>query len=267
MLENPALIYEGPTSPWLDKQPAPLILLHDGGGTTFSYHCLYPIGRTLYGIQNARLDEGGYWESGISGMASHYIELLETALPKGGEIIIGGWSLGGLLSIEVAWQLANRPADSTKPKFTILGMIFIDSVYTKSLYGLRNMPDLTAQPIVKSPEELKAMPLREKVGLNMTHARMMITHWDMPDWKGREAEIPPTILMRAKELVKEDGQAFVDHAREYRLLGWDNYHGGTWIKEVVDVDGHHFSIFDDKYIKDVTAKIAVAADDLDKDNL
>jgi hypothetical protein len=90
MLDNPALIYEGPQNPWLDKQPAPLILLHDGGGTTFSYHCLYPIGRTLYGIHNTKLDEGGFWESGISGMAASYIELMETVLPDGGEILLGG---------------------------------------------------------------------------------------------------------------------------------------------------------------------------------
>ncbi|KAI1353761.1 Alpha/Beta hydrolase protein [Xylaria sp. FL0043] len=265
MLENPALIYEGPNTPWLDRQLTPLILLHDGGGTTFSYHCMYPIGRTLYGIQNAKLDEGGYWESGISGMASYYIELIEKALPEGGDILLGGWSLGGLLSLEVAWQLANRPAGSKRPKFKVLGMIFIDSVYTKRLYELRDMPERTAQPIVKSPQELKAMPLREKVDLNMTHARMMITHWEMPDWTGREAEIPPTILMRAKELVHEDRRALVDYSREFRLLGWDHYHDASWIKEVVELDGHHFNIFEDQYIKDITAKIAAAADALDHD--
>ncbi|KAI0458810.1 Alpha/Beta hydrolase protein [Xylaria acuta] len=262
MLENPALIYEGPTFPWLDRQAAPLILLHDGGGTTFSYHCLYPIGRTVYGIQNARFDEGGYWESGISGMASHYIELIEKVLPKGGDILLGGWSLGGILSLEVAWQLANRPADQY-PKFTVVGMIFIDSVYTKSLGELRDMPDPTAKPIVKSPEELSAMPLREKVDLNMTHARMMITRWELPDWTGREAEIPQTILLRAKELVHADGQSLVDHSRKFRLLGWDQYHGARWIKEVVDIDGHHFSVFEDKYLANVTMRIAMAADQFD----
>ncbi|KAI8631857.1 alpha/beta-hydrolase [Xylariaceae sp. FL1651] len=265
MLDNPALIYEGPTNPWLSRPPAPLILLHDGGGTTFNYHCLYPIGRTVYGIHNARFDEGGYWESGVPGMASYYIELIEEVLPEGGEILIGGWSLGGLLSLEVAWQLANRPADSTRPKYKVLGMIFIDSVYPKRLIEIRNMPELTAAPIVKSPAELSAMKLREKVDLNMMHARMMINHWKMPDWKGREAELPPTILMRAMELVQKDGQSFVDYARDFRLLGWDHYlnDGAAWIKEVVDIQGHHFSIFEDKYLKDITAKLAAAADSLD----
>lgn len=127
-------------------------------------------------------------------------------------------------------------------------MILIDSVYTKSLGELRDMPDATAQPIVKSPEELSAMPLREKVDLNMTHARMMAVRWELPDWSGRETEIPQTILLRAKELFQADGQSFVDHSRKFRLLGWDQYHGACWIKEVVDLDGHHFNIFDEKYV-------------------
>jgi hypothetical protein len=158
--------------------------------------------------------------------------------------------LGGLLSLEIAWQLANRPADSKSPKYNILGMIFIDSVYTRRLYEIREMPESTASPVVKSPEELKAMPLREKVDLNMFHARMMIRHWDMPDWKGRENEIPPTILLRAKELVRKDSETFVDYARDFRLLGWDLYldDQASWIKKVVDVEGHHFNIFEDQYV-------------------
>ncbi|KAI0206625.1 Alpha/Beta hydrolase protein [Astrocystis sublimbata] len=258
-LDNPSLIYEGPKQPWLDKQAAPLILLHDGGGTTFNYHCLYPIGRTIYGIHNAHFEEGGYWESGIPGMAAHYIELIEKILPKGGDILLGGWSLGGILSLEVAWQLANRPATKL-PKFTVVGMIFIDSVYTRLTCEVRDMPAPDAQPIVKSPEELSAMPLREKVDLNMTHARLMVTRDALPDWKGREAEIPPTCLLRAKELFSTDGAILVDFARKFPLLGWDQYHDARWIKEVVDVDGHHFSVFEHQYLPNISNKISEAAD-------
>lgn len=37
----------------------PLLLLHDGGGTTFPYHCLPPLPRALYGIHNPRFESGG----------------------------------------------------------------------------------------------------------------------------------------------------------------------------------------------------------------
>ncbi|KAI2631236.1 Alpha/Beta hydrolase protein [Xylaria nigripes] len=263
MLENPNLIYQGRHMPWLDRQPVPLFLIHDGGGTTVSYHCLYPIGRTVYGIENVRLHDGGFWESGIPGMATHYIELIEKVLPEGGDILLGGWSMGGLLSLEVAWQIANRPADSTRPSFKILGMILIDSICAGRIGEIRDMPDAATHPVVKTPEELKAMTLREKVDLNMTHARLMIARWKMPDWTGREAEIPPAILMRAKELVRQDGRSFVDHYRDFRMLGWDSYHRGSWIKDIVELDGHHFNIFEDKHLKTITSKIAAAADELE----
>ncbi|KAI1496438.1 Alpha/Beta hydrolase protein [Biscogniauxia marginata] len=327
-MANPALIYEyeGPTHRRNgSKPPAPLILLHDGGGTTFSYHCLYPIGRTLYGIQNARLDEGGYWEGGIPGMARHYIKLIESILPQGGEILLGGWSLGGLLSLEMAAQLAARPVTSTRPRFTVLGMIFIDSIYPKKLELVRDMPLASMKPVVIMPEELRNMKLRDKVDLNMTHARLMVARWDMPDWTGREDQIPPTVLMRAKEFVstrsqdenndhgfgrnngnngdKNNGKngnegiregkdaaanvnlnvgantdanenensgekplSLVDYAREFRMLGWDQYGntGGKFIQKIVDIEGHHFSVFHDKHIRDITRKIAAAADWLDQ---
>lgn len=84
---NPALIYQGPSS----RPPrVPLILVHDGGGTHFNYHLLDPIDRPLWGIENARLHDGGWWEGGIPQMAGHYIELLGKILPYGGDILLGG---------------------------------------------------------------------------------------------------------------------------------------------------------------------------------
>lgn len=87
-LGNPALIYEGPN--WLPTPGVPLILMHDGGGTTFSYHCLDPTNRPLYGVENPHLHEGGWWDGGIPEMAKHYIDLMAKALPQGGRVILGG---------------------------------------------------------------------------------------------------------------------------------------------------------------------------------
>lgn len=89
------------------------------------------------------------------------------------------------------------------------------------------------------------MKLKEKVDLNMTHARMMARKWVIPKYEG--IPIPPTILLRAKENVVSASQTFVDHARTYRMLGWEKYMeqvGKKFIDEVVDVEGHHFSIFE-----------------------
>lgn len=35
-----------------DNYAIPVFLIHDGGGTTFAYHCLDPLDRSVYGIFN-----------------------------------------------------------------------------------------------------------------------------------------------------------------------------------------------------------------------
>ncbi|KAL7619669.1 hypothetical protein AAE478_010210 [Parahypoxylon ruwenzoriense] len=275
-LTNPALIHEGPSRrarSVLAKPRAPLILVHDGGGTTFSYFLLDPVDRPLWGIENAKLHDGGWWSGGIAEMAAHYIQLLAKILPEGGDILLGGWSLGGHLALEMAHQIAKAACGSgdgtstpQAPRFNVLGMVFIDTIFPGRLAELRGpQPD---EPVLLTPEQSKAMKLKDKVNLNMTHARMMVRFWDMPRWRadGPDLTAPPTILLRAKEFVgREPSETFVDYVREFRLLGWDEYnreHGG-FIRDVVDVEGHHFSIFEMNNLSRVSKQISEAADILD----
>lgn len=279
--DNVSVIWDGPAHSYFRKTPIPLVLLHDGGGTTFSYHCLDPTNRALIGVANAHLDKGGYWEGGIPEMARQYILDLAQALPDGGDILLGGWSLGGLLSLEVAHQLATgATVHPTQRKFNVVGMVFVDSVHPKRIEKLtasngfpkqalvKTVEELKEEAkaghIIKTPEELKQMKLKEKVDLNMFHARIMVGEWDMPQWKG--VKIPPTILLRAREYVSTDYLSFVDLVRDERMLGWDDYckENGDFITEVWDIEGHHFNIFEEKYISDITAKICAAADALDE---
>lgn len=144
----------------------------------------------------------------------------------------------------MAHQLATAPLGA--PRFRVLGMVFIDSVYPHHVVDpARPALSLPDQPIVKSMEELQAMKLKEKVDLNMTHARMMARRWVLPKYEG--IPIPPTILLRAKENTESESQTFVDHSRTYRMLGWEKYVeqvGKKFIEDVVDIEGHHFSIFE-----------------------
>lgn len=87
--ENPSLIHDGPPSS-SPPSPMPLFLTHDGGGTTFGYSCLDPLGRTTYGVHNAHWDEGGFWEGGIREMAAAYVGMIDRVLPEGGDILLGG---------------------------------------------------------------------------------------------------------------------------------------------------------------------------------
>lgn len=124
--ENPHRIQERPAGcPWV--KITPLVLIHDGGGTTFSYHCLGNLKRDVYGIANPYYDTDKVWRGGIPEMARTYAQWIKGVVPQG-EIILGGWSLGGLISLEVARILAEDSA------ICVIGIVMIDSVYPKLLH-------------------------------------------------------------------------------------------------------------------------------------
>ena len=66
----------------------PLVLIHDGGGTTFSYYCLGDLGRPVYGIANPRFRSGQAWDS-IESMARCYTQMIMASI-RAGPIILGG---------------------------------------------------------------------------------------------------------------------------------------------------------------------------------
>lgn len=68
---------------------APLVLIHDGGGTIFSYLKLASLGRSVYGIYNSRPAPYGKWEGGLRQMAEEYYALVKSVIPNG-PVILGG---------------------------------------------------------------------------------------------------------------------------------------------------------------------------------
>lgn len=90
MEENPTQIQWAPQN----QRPPPtrLVLIHDGGGTTFGYHILDPLDRDVYGIHNPHFYTAEPWEGGMDEMARHYIDLLKKA-GISGTIFLGGESV------------------------------------------------------------------------------------------------------------------------------------------------------------------------------
>lgn len=68
---------------------APLVLIHDGGGTIFSYLKLSPLDRAVYGIHNKRPGPHGRWEGGLHQMAEEYYGLIKSIISNG-PFILGG---------------------------------------------------------------------------------------------------------------------------------------------------------------------------------
>lgn len=242
----------------LRPAPTPLVLFHDGGGTVFSYYLLGPLHRVVYGIYNPHYGTNEVWADGIPGMARHYLKLLREVIPKG-NVILGGWSLGGLLSLEISRLLADDA------KIKVIGIIMIDSVYPKSPQYQTEMPRI-AQRVVQWSESTR-QETREAVDRCFEEAGRMVREWTLPVWdptgqKGREKTSskallpPPVILLRAKELVPvvSEGVSRVDGYRQDRYLGWEHYRTDLIVR-VDDIPGHHFNIFSDPHVDIVTEKV------------
>ena len=79
------LIHPGPPG----TRRAPLFLLHDGGGTIFSYFLLKPLNRPIYGIANPKVEQGQNWDGGLHQMAAEYLKVIKE-VAAGRPVLLGG---------------------------------------------------------------------------------------------------------------------------------------------------------------------------------
>ncbi|KAK2798833.1 hypothetical protein FQN50_008694 [Emmonsiellopsis sp. PD_5] len=304
-----------PAPPGLETQ-TPLVLIHDGGGTPVSYYFLESLDREVYGIQNPRFYTCEPWEHGLPEMARLYADMILSVVPSGplllggqsesmnlvviailsndGEFAVlttrAGWSLGGLLSLEVASILMKNPA------VRVVGIVMIDSIYPL-VAPQRKLNVVPTQPNF-SPDTLAET--RRLVSQSFKLSMSMVERWIAPVWAGckdpemirkraelekklfplrsrasssgahsdvRNAEnlqpLPKTVLLRCGEYVPvalpdvPDAISRVDTVRDLRRLGWEKYpHDFT--PTVMGLPGHHFNIFDAEHVYEVSTRIKLA---------
>ncbi|KAL2864982.1 Alpha/Beta hydrolase protein [Aspergillus lucknowensis] len=252
---------------------APLVLIHDGGGTIFSYCLLGDLHRDVWAIHNPKYFTAEPWEGGVDEMARHYIELMKNAGIKG-KILLGGWSLGGLISLEIAHKLAAAAAeDPSACELSVAGLVLIDSAYHipwSKLQGPNPEPELG--------------PIPELIRKSFDNCSGLLDNWELPTWgdpagdtdqvrykfvcedwrtveSGRHhatvtASPPPALLLRCTNPVptKEPDPCRVDLFRDEPLLGWDGRYP-DFIKAVVEIDAHHFNVFELSKVVQATARL------------
>jgi thioesterase domain-containing protein len=235
----------------------PLVLIHDGGGTVFNYWTLGPLHRQMYGISDPAFDSGAEWkgwEGGLKQMAELYCNMIRKEIGKG-KILLGGkyssnllpktftslhivdsgWSLGGLISLEMSRIFAESG------DIVVQGIVMIDTPNFSGVQGqqgiaTKDLPQITSSP---SPR------IRANVLASMARSQVLISGWDLPQWDSKKA--PPTVLIRATDCVPVPSgsslRAFVDLTRDLPKLGWEEYHALN-VTSVLDVhDVHHFNMF------------------------
>ncbi|KAK4092788.1 Amt4 [Purpureocillium lilacinum] len=267
--------------------PTPIVLIHDGGGTIFSYFILGSLNRDVWAIYNPKFFDGEAWEGGMDEMARHYIDLIVDA-GISGTILLGGWSLGGFLSLTMARILAEDPSKN----LSIAGFLIIDSPY-----------HIARSKLTMKTTKSKLDGIPPLVQKSFENCDIMLRHWDLPSWDGPSGEgkettlrvagrgftlqpgsilykalgdtwkpidvrqyehetaadkpisPPPGVMIRCtrhtqKADESEPGVALIDIFRDDTLLGWEGKHA-DFIKAVIDVDADHYRVFD----KDDQAKM------------
>jgi thioesterase domain-containing protein/acyl carrier protein len=97
-----ALVELSATGPGL-----PLVLVHPIGGGVLCYHALarrFGGERSVLGLQAAGFESEDEPETDLVRMASRYVEVLCEKVPHG-PYFLGGWSMGGIVALEMAGQL------------------------------------------------------------------------------------------------------------------------------------------------------------------
>lgn len=265
---NPALIQAGPSN----SSTMPLFFIHDESGIVLNYFLLGSLGRAVYGISNPYFKSGKAWVGGMADIAKSYVGLIRSVYPRG-KFLLGGYSLGGLISLEVALAFANQEASP----LSVQGIIMIDTIFPSA--RVQSQQQLTQQLHWYlrgdfSPE------FRACVKSCVAQSEAMVEAWSPPTWPIKyiyetpsdsdstssvssqtvqRAEAiryrqppPPAVLLRNKQcisVVKGEEDILYDEeaSRKQRMLGWENYKE-EFIFSVVDIDGHYFSVLDDEYV-------------------
>ncbi|KAE8333053.1 acetyl-CoA synthetase-like protein [Aspergillus sergii] len=147
----------------LHGQPRPdtpsLYLFPPASGYPFSFANLspFPDNRAVYTFGSPYLSSAAKSSWSVTDMAFAYIDKIRSLQPHG-PYLLGGWSLGGIVSYEVAFHLRSQGEK-------IIGLIMFDSPVPKHV---PNMPDPTfelfklaniLQPIVRDGKSYVETPL------------------------------------------------------------------------------------------------------------
>ncbi|MCP4663173.1 MAG: AMP-binding protein, partial [bacterium] len=250
------------------SQP-PWFFVHPAGGNVLCYrdlsHHLGP-DQPLYGLQVPDR-EGELFLTTIEEMAEHYVAAVRE-LRTQGPYRLGGWSLGGLVALEMARQLSAQNQ-------RVEALVLLDSVAPTArqhrpsetgdaalaLAFARDLAGIFGVALPGSSADIETFPTAEEV-LETLHETMQAAGLVPPDLELSEIiRLFATfrINVRAMERYKApvfSGRLVLFKARE-RLsresetsdLGWGELAKGGL--EIHEVEGNHYSILRDPHVEEL----------------
>ncbi|RYO80559.1 hypothetical protein DL764_009886 [Monosporascus ibericus] len=143
-----------------------VVLIHDGGGTTFAYYMLHALDRDVYTIYDPNYATAQPWEGGLDGMAAHYLRLIKDA-GLHGPLILGGWSLGGYIALAIARLIADDPCSP----ISVAGCLLVDTPYH---IPLAQFPEECVEP-----DQSDLPRLTQK---SLDRCDDLLDAWELPTW-------------------------------------------------------------------------------------
>jgi thioesterase domain-containing protein/acyl carrier protein len=157
------------------SQP-PFFCIHPAGGDVLCYRELaVQLGATqpFYGLQAAGIYGEQAPDGTIEALAARYLAALQTQQPEG-PYYLGGWSVGGVVAVELARQLQERGQ-------AVAALVLIDSQPADATDRAESQLDLLASfaaqiglnldQLAFLRDDLEALPPEERIGFALTQLR------------------------------------------------------------------------------------------------
>ncbi|KAI1311773.1 Alpha/Beta hydrolase protein [Xylaria venustula] len=226
-----------------------LVLIHDGGGTTVNYYYLGDIERHVWGISNEKLVDETAWSGGINQLARTYVDLILAEVPRG-PLIFGGWSVGGLIALEMAKMLTESS------EIPVLGVVMIDTYYPSEEHAAQDKDTSALKWGEATTEESKETTLK-----SLANLANFSQQWgrDARNGASTRPELPPVILLRAKDSYSASDAKIREGNK---VLGWED-HQSAFFSHVLDVPGNHYTLFTDENVDGLTEGLSEACEILE----
>jgi aspartate racemase len=247
--------------------------VHPGGGGVFRYVDLvrrlgpdYP----FYAFQAAGLEEGQLPETRIEDMAARYIEAMRTVQPEG-PYFIGGWSMGGIIALEMSRQLQVLSDE-------VALLVLMDSALPLARTRRRPVADNGAAQLGSfaldlgvswnrtspSLEELLLLPIEGKLALLLEHARAadkVSRDMKFSDfkrlWEVYRANAMAQVdyvpqMVSCKITVLKAGEHSTSSQSESRL-GWDKLSAAG--ADVYLMPGTHYTMMSEPHVQQLAERL------------
>jgi len=258
-----------------DRKGLPIYFVHSVGGEVTTY---YQLARQLdadhkfCGIQAPIRKFNEIPGMSIELLARHYVKAVQNYQPEG-PLVLGGWSVGAVIALEMAHQLQSRGRE-------VRGLVVLDGNLTNAVGGLRpwdlryyyelarNVPNWITQDLV---EEFRRGGLRRRV------QRKLYSAIGRHLWLGNDASRPhaldgfidtsgwPSAQVSFARKLYDAGEAYVPKPYRGRVLVYAATTGpltrlnqveASWTSvacciETLRLDGTHLSIIQEPRVIDL----------------